>query len=58
MEGSFERGGRITCATENVHIIKIYIYFSCEIKFSCRNSSLQAVCHTPISRVLQVVGPR
>ena len=37
-------------------IIKIKIRSSCEIEDFCRDSSLQAVCDTPIARIMGCVS--
>ena len=37
-------------------IIKIKIHSSCDIEVFCRNSSLQAVCYTPIARITGCVS--
>ena len=37
-------------------IIEVIIHSSCEIEDFCRNSSLQAVCDTPIARITGCVS--
>ena len=39
---------------ENIYIIKIKIHSSCEIEYFVINSSLQAVCDTPIIYIIYI----
>ena len=61
---SLEELNRTHCTRRQGHkhhkhhiiVIKNKIHSSCEIKDFCRNSSLQAVCDTPIARITGCVS--